>query len=132
MKRWLGIAPQSGTAPKRDFEDLASAALEAFGDAQTAHISDLRVLIDKAHEREAQLAKMVQMVMEDRFYRPVVAGKPSENRTTAAMPVEHLSDVAQFDEKEDAEQMRKQEELESELMAIRDEQNSEGINKVSV
>lgn len=136
MKRWLGIAPPSGTVPKRDFEDLAAAAIEAMGNSQKAHISDLRVLIDKAHEREAQLAKMVKMVMEDRFYRPVITGKPSENRTTAALPVEHLSDVAQFDEKEDAEQMRKQQakedELNRELEALMNEQNSEGINKVSV
>lgn len=84
-------------------------------DAQAQHISDLRVLLDKSAAREDQLAGMVKMVMEERYFRPVITGKPPENKGTPAIAPEHLQDVATFDEKEDAAQSAGQEEKFGEL-----------------
>lgn len=128
IKRWLNIEPPS----KADFEDLASASITALGNAQQAHISDLRILLDKAADREAQLAAMVKMVMEERFYRPVVTGKTPENKQTPAVPLEHLSDVHAFDEAEDTKQVAEQDEAAKELTELILEQNREGRHKVAV
>jgi hypothetical protein len=131
MKRWLGIGPQ---VEKKDFEDLASAAIEALGRAQEAHISDLRVLIDKSHEREERLTGMLEIVVENRFHMPSPSGKPAENRVRPVIPPEQMTDVATFDEKADAEVIRLQEqrekELNDELAALIGEQKEQGLNKV--
>jgi hypothetical protein len=130
MKRWLGIE-KSSTA---DFSELAAATIESLAEAQKAHISDLRVLLDKSAEREAQLMEMVKAVHDARYYRPVVTGKPSENKVSSAIPIEHLSDVETFDEKSDTEQIaeqdRKAKELQDELNALVTEQNEQGLHKV--
>jgi type IV secretory pathway VirB4 component len=126
IKRWLNTEKPS----KHDFEDLASAAITSLADAQKAHISDLRVLIDKGAEREEKLAAMVQMAMEHQFYRPVISGKAPENKQTPAIAVEHLQDVATFDDAEDAEEIRKHDELTRELEALVIEQNEKGVHKV--
>jgi hypothetical protein len=130
MKRWLGIA-KSSTA---DFSELAAATIESLAEAQKAHISDLRVLLDKSAEREAQLMEMVKAVHDARYYRPVVTGKPAENKVSSAIPIEHLSDVETFDEKADTEQIaeqdRKAKELQDELNALVTEQNEQGLHKV--
>jgi hypothetical protein len=84
--------------------------------AQQAHISDLRVLVDQAQAREAKLAGMVQMVMEERFYRPTVTRDPKNERKTApGIDPEALNDVAQFDAEADREQMEQGEQLEREI-----------------
>jgi hypothetical protein len=124
IQRWLGTEKPL----TRDFEDLASAAIERLAAAQSAHISDLRVLIDKGHEREAELAGMVKLALEHQFYRPTVTGgKAPENRITGSLPVEHMQDVAVFDETEDAAQIKEQQDN---LMALIAEQNERGVNKV--
>jgi len=124
VKRWLGI----GNPSKRDFEDLAASAVEALAKAKDAHISDLRLLIDKANEREDQLAKMVEMAMQHHYYRPTVSGKTEENKVPSGLPVEHMQDVTVFDETADGEMVRLQEEELSRLIA---EQNTEGSHKVT-
>lgn len=125
VKRWISI----GNPSKREFEDLAASAVEALAKAKDAHISDLRLLIDKGHEREAELSGLVRMAMESKFYRPEVnSGKPPENRVSAGLPVEHMQDVAVYDEAEDAEMMRAQENELKELIA---EQNEQGSHKVT-
>jgi hypothetical protein len=130
LKRWLGIA-KSSTA---DFSELAAATIESLAEAQKAHISDLRVLLDKSAEREAQLMEMVKAVHDARYYRPVVTGKLPENKSTPVIALEHLSDVEVFDEKADtdqiAEQDRKAKELQDELNALVTEQNEQGLHKV--
>lgn len=124
IQRWLGIEKPS----KHDFEDLAASAVEALAKAKDAHISDLRLLIDKGHDREAQLSKLVQMAMEHHYYRPTVTGTPSANHSTPAIPPEHLQDVEPYDEAADTEMVREQQE---ELQALLAEQNEKGINKVA-
>jgi hypothetical protein len=78
---------------------------------------------------------MVQLVVEDRYFRPTVTGKTPENKVAGALPLDALSDVAEFDEAGDAEQMRKhaerEKELEDELEGLMNEQNEQGIHKVS-
>lgn len=124
IQRWLNI----GGPRKKDFEDLAASAIEALAKAKDEHISDLRLLIDKSHQREAQLSEMVKLAMEHQFYRPVITGtRPAENRVSAALPPEALSDVQVYDEKADAELMQQQQEALKELIA---EQNEQGLNKV--
>ena len=116
IRRWLGIK----TSLLPEFESRA--------DAQKAHIADLRILIDKAHEREAQLAEMVKLAMEHQFYRPVVTRpSPGENKVSAALPAEHMQDVAVFDEQADREQIEQQE---NELKNLIAEQNEAGSHKV--
>lgn len=121
MKRWLGIA-------KSSTPDLALAQ------ALQAHISDLRVLLDKSDEREAQLLAMIKAEHDARYFRPVITGKPAENKVSSAIPIEHLSDVETFDEKSDSEQIaeqdRKAKELQDELNALVTEQNEQGLHKV--
>lgn len=82
---------------------------------QKQHISDLRVLIDKSEARENVLLDLVKMVMEEKFFRPTITGPPRDNRTSSAIPPEHLSDVATFDEKEDAAQSEAEGALQKEM-----------------
>jgi len=51
--------------------------------------------------QNAKLLRMVEMVMEERFYRPVVTGGIRENVQTSALPLEALNDVTVFDETAD-------------------------------
>lgn len=123
IKRWLNTEQPS----KRDFEELAAAAVTSLAEAQKAHIADLRILIDKGHEREAQLAKMVELAMEHQFYRPAINGTRPDNKISAAISPDHLQDVAVFDEKADAALSKEQEEAFAELVR---EQNEKGLHKV--
>jgi hypothetical protein len=70
ISRWLNI----GGPSKKDFEDLTATVIEALARAKDAHISDLRLLIDKGQEREASLSRMIELAMEHQFYRPVITG----------------------------------------------------------
>lgn len=124
IRRWLSI----GQPSRKDFEDLAASAVEALAKAQQEHISDLRVLIDKGNQREAEMAAMVKLAMEHQFYRPAISGaKAPENRIGLGMPGDALNDVAVFDEVADAELVKQQE---SQLAALITEQNRDGTNKV--
>jgi len=126
IRRWLATEKPS----TRDFENLAAAAIESLAEAQKAHISDLRVLIDKGHEREAQLSEMVRLAMQHQFYRPSVTSSASgDNKQTPAIPTEHLQDVTVFDEDVDREQIEYQE---KELQTLINEQNEAGIHKTGV
>lgn len=111
IKRWLSS----------EVENLGVVAIEKLAAAKDAHISDLRVLLDKSAAREEQLSAMVKMVMEDRYFRPAIPGKPAENRTTAAVAPEHMQDVATFDEKSDQEQSEAEGVRQGELQAELDE-----------
>lgn len=131
IRRWLGTEKPL----TRDFEDLGAAAIEALAKSKDAHISDLRVLIDKGHERETQLSRLVEMAMEHQFYRPQVTGaRAPENRAMPAIPADSMTDVAVFDEEEDAEHMRREQAqakiLQDELAKLTEEQNEKGITKV--
>lgn len=61
--------------------------------------------------QNAKLLRMVEMVMEERFYRPVVTGGIRDNAQVQGLPIESLSDVAIFDEGADAAAVKRQEEL---------------------
>lgn len=95
-------------------DTLALKAIDKLEAAQQSHISDLRVLIDQSNAREKDLAGMVRMVMEERFYRPVVTRTQAVNRN-AGMAIEALSDVAEFDEKADEVTMRQHSDAEREI-----------------
>ena len=81
--------------------------------ARTEHIGDLRILLDRADKREDELAGLVRMVMEERFYRPVVTAS-GLNRKAGGNP-EMWNDVSRFGEEEDGEQIAAQLKRESEL-----------------
>lgn len=69
-----------------------------------------------AYEREiaslqkanAKLLRMVEMVMEQKFYRPTVTGGVRENEQVPGLPIESLNDVATFDEDADTAQSDEQ------------------------
>lgn len=86
-------------------------------DHQTQHISDLRVLIDKSEARETILLDLVKMVMEERYFRPNITRPPSLNKTSSAIPPEHLSDVATFDEAADMAQSKEEGDLQTKLQS---------------
>jgi hypothetical protein len=73
----------------------------------------------------AKLLRMVELVMEERFYRPTVTGGVRENLQTSAVPLESLNDVATFDEEADEAHSRQQatdlRALEDELRAVETE-----------
>lgn len=84
--------------------------------ARAEHVRDLRILLDQSAQRETELAGMVRMVMEERFYRPAIVRDGAEPRQQPSMmPIESLNDVATFDDAADAKRMRAGEELEREL-----------------
>ena len=56
----------------------------------------------------AKLLRMVELVMEERFYRPTVTGGVRDNMQTSALPLESLNDVATFDEEADQSQSREE------------------------
>lgn len=66
-------------------------------------------------QANAKLLRMVELVMEERFYRPTITGGVRENRQTPGLPLESLSDVATFDEVADGAQSRQENERFSEL-----------------
>lgn len=84
---------------------------------QKQHISDLRVLIDKSEARETILLDLVKMVMEERYFRPNITRPPSLNKTSSAIPPEHLSDVATFDEAADMAQSKEEGDLQTKLQS---------------
>ena len=82
--------------------------------ARTEHIGDLRILLDRADKREVELTGLVRMVMEERFYRPVVT-EPGDLKRRADGNPEMWNDVSRFGEQEDSEQIAEQLKRESDL-----------------
>jgi hypothetical protein len=70
----------------------------------------------------ARLLRMVEMVVEERFYRPNITHPVTENAIAPGLPIESLSDVAVFDESTDRADVEKQNadfrELEREVFEI--------------
>jgi hypothetical protein len=66
----------------------------------------------------AKLLRMVELVMEERFYRPTVTGGVRENLQTSAVPLESLNDVATFDE--EADQLQSREENQELMQQLRE------------
>jgi hypothetical protein len=114
LKRlWHRMTAPSQPTAESFTEALALGTLHKLEDAQKSHISDLRVLIDQANARETQLAGMLKLAVEERFYRPKATRveAAATNRGTPAIAIEAMSDVAEFDEKADKETISKQDEL---------------------
>jgi hypothetical protein len=82
--------------------------LDKLTSAQQAHIADLRVLVDQAHDREKDLAGMVRLVMEERFYRPDVTRPEGKPVNHSPLPAEALEDVTNFDGEADAKTIKEQ------------------------
>lgn len=115
IKRWLGM-------PK----PLDNANLfERLQEAHKQHISDLRVLIDQGNGREAVLASMLQEAISKTKQQPAIRAERKES-PEPPVSLDHLNDVAVFDEDADAALMQEQEEELAELIA---EQEAEGITK---
>lgn len=103
---------ERSTSTASDQPDL----LKQFVQAREEHVKDLRILLDKSSDREAELAGMVKMVMEERFYRPVITRDNTKPRQQAPlMPTESLNDTASFNSDEDTKRMQAHEELTLEL-----------------
>lgn len=60
------------------------------------------MLLMRSAQREEKLAGMVQAVIDERFFRPVVTGKPEQQRLTSEETIGSMSDVTVFGEEEDA------------------------------
>lgn len=89
--------------------------------AEARYIAALEGSVAALEKQNAKLLRMVEMVMEERFFRPVVTGGIRSNVQTSALPLEALSDVATFDEDADAAQSAGQEHLFQELAEIEHE-----------
>jgi hypothetical protein len=98
-------------------DPLVPALLDKLTSAQQAHIADLRVLVDQAHEREKDLAGMVRMVMEERFFRPTVTRPANESPKPSTAELETLNDVATFDGSADAKTIQEQDIVAKEIAA---------------
>jgi hypothetical protein len=107
MKAWKRLWRRM-TQPSPPINNALDAAREK-------HISDLRVLIDQGAARERELASMIRMVMEERFYRPVITRNAGIAGTSPAvrpaLPIEALDDVATYDEAADVETVKGQDDL---------------------
>lgn len=88
---------------------------------EARYIAALERTIAALEKQNAKLLGMVEMVMEERFFRPAVTRGIRENLQTSALPLEALSDVATFDEDADAAQSASQEHLYQELTEIENE-----------
>lgn len=121
IKRWLGT-------PKPFSQEGLFNELQQ---AQRAHLSDLRVLIDKGHEREAMLASMLQESASRAKGQP--AAERRDNPVAPTVPLEHLSDVSTFSEEEDAADVAREnsrfDKLQTEFNELFEEQATEGIHK---
>jgi len=86
-------------------------------------IAVLEAQVAALQGENARLLRMVEMVMEERFYRPAVTGGVRENLQTPALPLDSLSDVAVFDEQADRVQSDRENE---QLRVLQDELNEIG------
>lgn len=69
------------------------------------YVRDLRLLLEQSARREEKLAGMVQAVIDERFFRPVVT---SDRPQSQHVGNEMQSDVEVFDAEEDGRIMQKQ------------------------
>lgn len=92
------------------------------------HLSDLRVLLDKSAERELKLQGMLEIVIQERHYRPTVSA-PAADRPESPLSPEHMQDVTVFDEDADAAQIQSEEDAGRELNRLIDEQRTRGLTK---
>lgn len=69
------------------------------------YVRDLRLLLEQSAQREAKLAGMVQAVIDERFFRPVVT---SDRPQTQHVGTDFSSDVEVFDQEEDGDLIKKQ------------------------
>lgn len=72
-------------------------------------------------KQNAKLLRMVELVMEERFYRPNVTGGVRENALSPGLPIDTLNDVAVFDEVADAAQIDGESKLFAELREVESE-----------
>lgn len=72
-------------------------------------------------KQNAKLLRMVELVMEERFYRPTVTGGVRENALSPGLPIDTLNDVAVFDEVADAAQIDGESKLFAELREVESE-----------
>src|SRR6266567_1756045 len=105
IKRWLGTPTLFDPA----------AMFEKLQEAQKQHISDLRVLIDKGHEREAVLVSIVQQTATQGRMPRANSGERTDSPQEPAIALEHLSDVNTFDEQADAAELQKHDDKTAEL-----------------
>lgn len=75
------------------------------------YVSDLRVLIDQAHAREQKLFEL----LSERIAKAPLVSIQSGPRIVPDVDPNEMSDVANFDEEADAEQMKKHDETAKEL-----------------
>jgi polyhydroxyalkanoate synthesis regulator phasin len=71
--------------------------------------------VSELEKANAKLLRLVEMVMEERYYRPVVTGGVRENVQEPMLPIESLNDVATFDEDVDRAEVQQQDEKLSKL-----------------
>lgn len=107
----------------------ASRARSRATKAQSAEDKLIAVIerrVEELEQSNAKLLRLVELAMEDKFYRPVITGGVRENVIAPSLPIETLNDVATYDGQADAKQSREQfqayAELEKELREIEAEQ----------
>lgn len=86
--------------------------------AEEKLIAILERELAEARKANAKLLRMVEMVMDERFYRSTVTGGVRDNEQTSVLPLESLNDVATFDDDQDKVQ---QQEWKEELTRIASE-----------
>lgn len=91
----------------RNNKDSTSTQLDQ---ARQEHIRDLRVMVDQAGAREIELAGLVKLAMEEKFYRPTVT-RAGENKIQPVIPADELQDVTAFDQAADQKAITEHEEL---------------------
>lgn len=106
----------------RSTEKQSKSAVESL---YAQYVSDLRVLLDQGHAREQKLFEL----LSERTAKAPVVSIQSGPRIVPDVDPNEMSDVANFDEEADAEQMKKdaviEKELEQEFNDIWNEQFSE-------
>lgn len=94
------------------------------------HLQDLRnevaaqrALVDRLVAQLAERDAQIRMVLEERFYRPVVTGGVEQQ--PAAVGPEWFSDVTQFDAGSDEEFLKKQDQMVAALAEKRAQKQAE-------
>lgn len=76
--------------------------LSADHDPRDAHIADLQKQLDESRKEKSRISRQleevqaqIRMVMEERFYRPVLSGVPTQQEPADAS---YLTDQPQYDD----------------------------------
>jgi len=92
-------------------------------------VKDLRLLLEQSARREEKLAGMVQAVIDERFFRPVVTSDRADKQILSPAIDPEMSDVTVFDSDADAElvaaQVDRGKALETQFHALFQEQFGE-------